>query len=242
MNALLNVFTDYIKDHIWLTVIVAVALVMIIVLVILLIQEIRNKKKKNREAEEKAEKAAEAPAPQPIAVVPVVAEPLPQPIVTTVDNPEQTEEIKEEEPVKKPDKNDKKPVAAPAKKPAAKKDPVAATGKWVIYEEDRGGYGFRLLASNGEKMLGSSSPYSSLSSAKSGIKTYQDNIAAGRLEIVATKSGSYFVQILNGSKRLLATSADYKTRASCENAMESIKRWASSDNIVVEESEDDDKK
>lgn len=146
-----------------------------------------------------------------------------------------------------------KTAAKPAPKPApkdtpktAEKKPAKATaaakvsnaaGKWVLYEEDRGGYGFRLIANNGEVMLRSSSPYATLQSAKSGIKTYQDNIAADRMEVVETKKGNFFVQINNASKRMLATSADYKNRTSAENAAASIKRWAATTVIVVEEEE-----
>ncbi len=151
----------------------------------------------------------------------------------------------QEETMKQEKKTDgKKPTAAPAAKPAkpAKPTKKEAAGKWVIFEEDRGGYGFKLIASNGEVMIKSSAPYASLSSAKSGVKTYQDNIAAGRLEVVETKKGNFFVQVNNASKRLLATSADYKTRSSCENAMESIKRWAATSIVTVENADEDDKK
>lgn len=171
----------------------------------------------------------------------------------------------EEEPMKK-----KGPIAAPAKeqKAAPKKEPkqkavskptvlsskppvppkaavvppkTANGGKWIIFAEERGGYGFKLVASNGEVMLLSSAPYASLQSAKSGVKTYQDNVKAGRLEIAETKSGSFFVKINNASGRLLATSADYKTRSSAESAAESIKRWAETTVILVEEEPDEKK-
>lgn len=87
-------------------------------------------------------------------------------------------------------------------------------------------------------MLKSSSPYASLQSAKAGIKTYQDNIAAGRLEVVETKKGNFFVQVNNASGRMLATSADYPNRSGCESALQSIKRWAQT-STIVQESEDE---
>lgn len=118
----------------------------------------------------------------------------------------------------------------------------ASGGKWIIYEEERGGYGFKLLASNGEIMLKSSAPYASLGSAKVGIKTYQDNIAAKRLEIIETKKGNFFVQINNANNRLLATSADYKTRTGCESAAESIQRWAPATLILIENETREEKK
>lgn len=149
-----------------------------------------------------------------------------------------------EEPMKQEKKAQPEKKTQPAAAPVAAKKPAKkeSVGKWIIYEEDRGGYGFKLVASNGEVMIRSSSPYASLSSAKSGVKTYQENIAAGRLEVVETKKGNFFVQVNNASKRLLATSADYPTRSSCENALASIKRWAATTVVVVENPNQDDKK
>ena len=261
----MDTFIAYIQDHVALTVVLAVILVLIVALVVLLAVEIARGKK--RKGEETAEKETpierEAPDEEPIqepteeqteepeerseeTSEEPPAEPAPQKtdetpgfVFVPVKKSRPAPEATEEEQMKQEKKA--KPAAAPvaAKKKPAKKETV---GKWVLYEEERGGYGFKLVASNGEVMIKSSSPYASLSSAKSGVKTYQDNIAAGRLEVVETKKGNFFVQVNNASKRLLATSADYKTRSSCESAMESIKRWAATTIIVVENPDEDDKK
>lgn len=249
---------EYFKNRLPLVIVLGVILVMILVLIVTLIVELA-KRKKQRKAQDG--QPAEAPAAQPAQEKPA-EQPAPaaQPAPVVVEAPKEesvhVEEIEDEQ----EDEEEKRPASAPAKK--AKKPfvmpskpfgtivkPISspttktagAIGKWVVYEEDRGGYGFRLHASNGEVMLTSSSPYASPSSAKSGIKTYQDAVAAGRMAIVETKSGSFFVQISNASNRLLATSADYKTRSSCENAAESIKRWAPTTIIVVEKEESDKK-
>ena len=88
-------------------------------------------------------------------------------------------------------------------------------------------------------MLTSSVPYASLQSAKTGIQTYKTNIAkAENVQIEETKSGSFFVRILNARGALLANSADYKSRSSCESAAESIKRWATTDAVEVAEGEE----
>lgn len=253
---------NYIQDHIALTVVLAVVLVLIIVVFVLLVVEISRKKHKTTSAEQAAtdpEVKDSMPPEKPIEEIPAApAAETPQPpqepqkdelagfVFVPVKKEKKTaaEEAALEDPMKQEKKTDKKPAPTPvaAKKPAAKPAKKETVGKWIIYEEDRGGFGFKLVASNGEEMIKSSSPYASLSSAKSGIKTYQDNIAAGRLEVVETKKGNFFVQVNNASKRLLATSADYKTRTSCENAMESIKRWASTTVIAVEGSDDGEKK
>lgn len=123
--------------------------------------------------------------------------------------------------VYKPGKTEPAP-AAPAK--------TGANGKWVI-EEVKGRYWFSLYANNGQVMLESATAYATLASARSGIKTYQDNIAGGRLEITEHKNGDFQVQILNARGGLLATSSTYGSRGDCEKAMESIKRWATSTTI-----------
>ncbi len=128
------------------------------------------------------------------------------------------------------------PAKKETKKPEAKKpEPVkvsAANGKWVI-EAVKGKYWLSLIAPNGQVMLESPTPYATLASARSGIKTYQDNIAANRLEITEHKNGDSQVQVLTAGGRLLATSSTYSSRSQAESAKESIKRWAST--TAVEE-------
>lgn len=233
----MDAFVEYIKNNIVLTSIMAAIVLLILILCIMLI--VRSAKKSAAEKPETEpavpeKEEAEPAAPEPAAPEKEEAEPAtPEPAGSekTEPKPEPEKEAPEKAKAKKAPK---KPVpkAAPVK-PVPK--PGNASGKWVIFEEDRGGYGFKLVASNGEVMLTNSSPYVSLQSAKAGIKTYQDNIKAKRLEIIETKSGSFFVQINNAAKRLLATSSDYKTRTGCESAAESIKRWASTPIIVIEE-------
>ena len=95
-----------------------------------------------------------------------------------------------------------------------------------MVEAVKGKYWFSLYAPNGQVMLESATPYATLSNAKAGIKTYQDNIAANHLEIVEHKNGDSQVQILNARGGLLATSSTYPSRAQAESALASIKRWA----------------
>ncbi|MDE7295844.1 MAG: YegP family protein [Clostridia bacterium] len=89
-----------------------------------------------------------------------------------------------------------------------------------------------LYASNGEKMLASGGDYASLAGAKSGIATFKRNIGEGKFDIVRTKSGDFFFKLFNANGSLMAISSDYKTRKSCENAMESTKRFAATAEII----------
>ena len=81
-------------------------------------------------------------------------------------------------------------------------------------------------------MLGSGE-YTTLSGAKSGIKTYKNNIEKGNFKIIQTKTGDFIFQLLNGSGQLLAFGEDYKTRARCENAIESTKRFAATASVEI---------
>ena len=212
-------------------------------------------------AQEEAEESAESPSSEPLAE-PIAepaeetetpagsAEPLqikeeetemaekkqPTPVKKDVKKPEpkKAEPVKKD--VKKPEPKKAEPVKSEAKKPEPKKaEPAkvsAANGKWVI-ETVKGKYWLSLIAPNGQVMLESPTPYASLSSARSGIKTYQDNIAADRLEITEHKNGDSQVQVLTAGGRLLATSSTYSSRSQADSAKESIKRWAST--TAVEE-------
>ena len=208
------------------------------------------------EEEPKAEEEAKAEPEQPeetTAEEPAEKESVDEAKEEPVDE-EPTNDSKEENDMKKTE-------ASQEKEPAAKKEPKSTSpyvfrpgnkdeeekseeakssvgGKWVIAKDERGRFDLYLYASNGEMMLKSGSPYSSLVSAKSGIKTYRDNIAAGRYEIDETKNGAFFVQIMNARGGLLATSADYKSKSACQSAAESIKRWSATTNVEVKEDEE----
>lgn len=242
----MDVLINYIKEHTTLSVILLiVVLIVVAILVWLIVSEVlRAKKNKQRleqakaqkaEAERAAETQTEETAPQTEETAPQAEEEAPAAEPEAAETQPQEEEMKKETAkAAAPKKTETKPAAkaAVAVKTPAKKEVSGANGKWVITKDgDR--FGFELVASNGEVMLESSISYSSLAGAKGGIKTYQTNIAAGRLEIKETKNG-FRVQILNGSNALYAASADYKTRASCESACESIKRWAATAVVVVE--------
>lgn len=260
MPLLATDFGTYLKENIPLVVIMAIIAAAIVALIVVLCvvrkkQRAETAEEAPKEAEETAPSAdSEEPSGEPGETEPPKEPEEPSGEGVPIEPPkeEASANTEEKEPPERDGKEDTmKPEKKPTPKPAAKepqkepkKVPAApvkpekksgAAGKWIVYAEDRGGYGFRLLASNGELMLRSSSPYSSAASAKNGIKTYQENIAAGRLEIVETKKGNFFVQVNNGQNRLLATSADYKTRASCEAAAESIKRWAATGVVLLEE-------
>ena len=177
--------------------------------------EVKVKIKPLKEDDKKPEKAAKT-APNP------AAQPIEKPLEKPIEKPAKAKTAKAapkaEKPAEKP---------APEKKAAAK----GYSGKWVISPLN-GGYTFELRASNGEKML-SGGHYTTLSGAKGGIETYKNNIQKGNFRIIETKMGDFIFQLLNASGKLLAFSADYNTRAGCESAVESTRRFAATAPVEV---------
>lgn len=196
-----------------------------------------------------------APEPLPAQEEPPVssgvqAEETPKESVPVSEPPRQTAA---ENPAVKEDKPAPKKTAAP--QPAAKPEspakpaqkPVKAaepapdeeaerrtpySGKWLIFKRDDGSFYFELRASNGEKLLGSID-YSSMQGAKAGIRTYKNNIAKDNFTIAQSKTGQFFFKLLSGSRQMLCTGETYSTRSRCENAVESVKRFAETAVVTV---------
>jgi len=127
-------------------------------------------------------------------------------------------------------------------------------GKWVICRvvtddnvkaEDES-YFFELHASNGEKLL-ASEEYTTYNGAIRGIETHKTNILRGNFRITTSKKGDYIFKLLSGKNLLLCMGENYPTRARCESAIESVKRFAKTaiideniqDHIVKEPPKDD---
>ena len=144
----------------------------------------------------------------------------------------------EQDAPKQAGKEDKKEVVkesqtttCPQQKPKAK-----YTGKWQIYSEN-GRYAANLVASNGEVLLRTES-YSALSGIKSGIETIKNNIERDNFALSVDKNGNYFFKLFSSSTRLLCISEAYTTKAVCESAINSVKRFAKTAVIEVLKEED----
>ena len=137
----------------------------------------------------------------------------------------------------KPAKTEEKQVASPTKTEEEDKR-SAYTGKWVIIRNPNGSYHFELRASNGEKLL-SSIDYTSLSGAKNGIKTHKANIQKDNLVTSQNKKGQFFFKLLSGSKQLLCTGETYPTKAGCESAIDSVKRFAETAVVTIQEEDEE---
>ena len=110
-------------------------------------------------------------------------------------------------------------------------------GKWVIdcktAEDGEKVYFFELFANNGERLL-SSEEYASYIGAVNGIQTHKANISNGNFRISLTKQGDYIYKLLNGNGQLLCLGEHYKTKRRCQNAVESVKRFAMSSPVLTD--------
>ena len=205
--------------------------------------------------EETVEETQEAVKEEPVEET---QEPIAEtPVEEVKEAPAPVEEKAEEKAEEKPAPVAKKPAAKKETKPAEKKEtkPVAKketaaktapktakaatdkgtkyTGKWVILrmvtdqEGEEETYFFELHASNGEKLL-SSEEYTSYAGAVKGIATHKSNIEKGNFRITLSKKGDYIFKLLSGKNTLLCTGENYPTKARCESAIESTKRFAQS--------------
>ena len=95
-------------------------------------------------------------------------------------------------------------------------------------------YFFELHASNGEKLL-SSEEYTTYAGALRGIQTHKTNIEKGNFRISLTKRGDYIYKLLNGNGQLLCLGEHYKTKRRCQNAVESVTRFAFNSPVLTSE-------
>lgn len=115
--------------------------------------------------------------------------------------------------------------------------PEGSIGKWIIFSKELPGgtiYYFELFANNGERLLSSES-YTTYIGAINGIQTYKNNIQKDNFRITLTKRGDYIYKLLNANNQLLCLGEHYKTKRLCENAVESVKRFALSSPVLTEE-------
>ncbi len=111
-------------------------------------------------------------------------------------------------------------------------------GKWIVSAglnaEGKKIFFFELYANNGEKLL-ESEEYTTYIGAVNGIQTHKKNVEKDNFRISLTKRGDYIYKLLNGNGQLLCLGEHYKTKRLCQNAVDSVKRFAMSSPILTEE-------
>ncbi|MDD6800146.1 MAG: YegP family protein [Firmicutes bacterium] len=122
-------------------------------------------------------------------------------------------------------------------------------GKFVI-RNVASGIKFDLKASNGE-VIATSEVYTALRSAENGVQSVKNNApVAGvedqtvenyetlkhpKFEMYTDKSGEFRFRLKARNGEIIATSEGYKSKASCINGIESVKKNAADAEIVTEE-------
>lgn len=131
-----------------------------------------------------------------------------------------------EEEKKKAEKEEvKETVSAKAVKADSK------CGKFEIYPE-AGLFKFRLKASNGE-ILVVSFGYASRKGVRNGIQTFKNAVELGNFEVITDKAGfSHFDLFGSRGARVIVVGEFYKTKASAESAVESVKRFSKCENYI----------
>ena len=217
----------------------AMALVLIFIIVIIASCAKASKKKKlakgKKEEPVVEEKNEETPVVEEPKEEPTPEE-VPEEVVEETIEEEKVEETPVvEEPVKKATK--KATPKAKKEEPVVEEAPKAraprANGKFVLVQEGPN-WRYKLKASNGEVII-VSEPYTSEKAVRTGIETLKKNIEVSRCDIVEDKHGLFSFRVITKQGRCLATSANYKTKARAESASESYKRWALSDNIILDD-------
>ena len=105
----------------------------------------------------------------------------------------------------------------------------AHKGQWIIYAspsiDGQQTFYFELYANNGERLL-TSEDYTKYEGAINGIETHKNNIKKGNFRVSLTKHGDYIFKLMSGNGQLLCLGEHYKTKRLCQNAIESVKRFA----------------
>ncbi|CAN5406927.1 YegP family protein [soil metagenome] len=97
-------------------------------------------------------------------------------------------------------------------------------GKFELKVAKNGKYHFNLLAGNGQIIL-SSEMYESKSAAENGIASVSKNAADdGRYDRLTSKGGDPYFTLKAGNGQVIGKSEMYKSTASMENGIESVKK------------------
>ena len=120
-------------------------------------------------------------------------------------------------------------------------------GKFVV-KTTKAGFVFNLKAGNGE-VIATSESYKSQDSCLNGVESVRKNCVGGvedqtvegfeklthpKFEVYADKAGEFRFRLKARNGQIIAVSEGYKTKAACENGIESVKKNAQDAQIVEE--------
>ncbi len=113
---------------------------------------------------------------------------------------------------------------------------MAAVGKYVIYQEGEYFYKYMLKANNGQILI-ISEPYKTLKACNEGISTLKKNLESLQIDLEKDKKGQYCFRLITKQGRSIAQSANYSSKASALAASVSFKKFAVTEEIIVDENE-----
>lgn len=143
------------------------------------------------------------------------------------DDEKQSDEVQENKP-ENTNETKKGANEVPMKEPANETTTKTAVGKLNYYLEESGYY-FSLSANNGQELFVSYS-YTTLDGAMKGFETFQNAVQEGKF-IVSQDKNNRFRFILNKKYQ----GPNYKTRPACESSIASVKKFAQSYKVNIEE-------
>ncbi len=122
-------------------------------------------------------------------------------------------------------------------------------GKFVIKTTPSGAFRFNLYAANGQS-IATSENYTSLASCKTGIESviknapiayYEDQTVEDcpkavnpKFELYADKGGEFRFRLKARNGEIIAVSEGYKSKQSCDNGIESVRKNAPEADVVVD--------
>ena len=151
-----------------------------------------------------------------------------------------TAEEPEEEPEEETEQEPEEETEEEPKEETEQEPEEACAGKYLV-KETKSGFSFRLAAGN-SKVIGTSEVYSSKAAMEKGIESVRKNAPAANLEdqtaenyetatcpkfeIYNDKAGEFRFRLKARNGEIILASEGYKTKAACENGIESVRKNA----------------
>ena len=170
------------------------------------------------------------PEPQPAPAQEAAAAPQPEAVVVAPVKPKRVPPVRKKA----------EPAAAPQPKQPSNvtvlfdlPETGGARGKYVIVKDESNPdrpYKFQLKANNGQ-ILYESENYKSKPQSKS-IKAFRNTLQNGTYTIDSEKNGTFRYKLFKADGSLYGVGEGYKTRASAESALESVKNFCNTSNVL----------
>ena len=215
-----------------------------------LIQAERNAENNYKKPNKPKKPVSEVEEVKPIEVTNVVEESQPSTIVEPTTEPTQKPTkprrknskpapVEEVKPIEVVEESQPSTIVEPTETPTETTQTPTETrkqvynGKWKIKQDGEFFYA-ELYASNGVIVLKTEN-YKSLNGVKNGIETIKKNVVVGNFATSVDKKGRYCFKLFSKTNRLICVSDYYSSKAKCESGINSVKRFAETASVIIEE-------